>query len=119
MTETRFVASLPTEVADEAIRDDLAAVLPHSRALGDIAGLAVGGLGVAASMVTLAQTPATISYLSQRLHRWSRARRSGEPAVLSVEAQGPGGRLTLELNSATSADEIARILERISALPEP
>lgn len=109
-----LLAKLPTPVAQELIEAGLAQPVPRVRAgaIVDV-DLLVTISQVAATVITLAQTPAVISRLIEVLTRirGNRRERSGR---IVLKASGRHGRIELQLGDDTPVDEIARILRLLA-----
>jgi hypothetical protein len=90
-----------------------ASVAPATRTGLPLTDIAVIGLSIATTAVTFAQAPAAFQDIARRLVRWRRRRELGSNPVVSVDASGPGGRISLELTVATTEEDLVEVLSLI------
>ena len=83
---------------------------PTRGVIVDIALVVLGGAQVATTLVTLAESPFVVREIAERVLAW-RSKTTTDQAVIRVMVSGPKGRIDLELNDATSPEDIARVIE--------
>jgi hypothetical protein len=105
--------ALPSDVAQELIDSGIASSVPTTRTGLPLTDIAVTGLSVATTVITLAQAPAALEDLAHRLAGWRRHAALGRDPVISVDASGPNGRVSLQLTSTTSVDEVAQVVSLV------
>ena len=109
----KSVAGLPVDVVDELESSQLVSRLPIVRAGGPLVPDAVVvGAQVVTTLITFAQAPETIEYLSAALARW---RRRSKVETVTLDVRGPRGRVKLELRPDTKPRDIARVLRLLEA----
>jgi len=113
------VCALPVEVAQELVNGATANAVPSTRTGVPIADIAVVGLGVATTVITLAQGPSAFEDLARRLLRWRRRAEVRRDPTVSIDANGPGGRISLQLSRSTTEAELAAILGTIMQPADP
>jgi hypothetical protein len=111
----QITAVLPTDVAQDLMDAGIAARIPTTRTGVPLADIIVTGLSVATTVVTLAQAPATLDDVAHRLLTWRRQAKLRRDPVVSVDASGPNGRISLQLTSTTSEEEIAHAVSLVLA----
>ena len=113
----KSIALLPTEVVAGLEADGVVARLPQVRSSGPIEPeVVIGALQVASTLVTFAQVPQTFAYLSEAISRWRRGSHA-EGVTLTVIAQGPRGKVSIELESTATAPDIESVLKLVSNEP--
>jgi hypothetical protein len=115
MHTKRLTAALPADVAQEMIEDGIAVRVPTTRTGVPLADIVVTGLSVVTTIVTLAQAPATLEDIARRLATWRRHASLRHDPVVSVDAAGPNGHVSLQLTSTTNAEEIAHAVSLVLA----
>jgi hypothetical protein len=104
---------LPDDLLADVETPDLVSRLPIVRTGGPIdPDVIVVGAQVATTLVTFAQVPQTIDYLSAALRRWRRGSRAD---TVTLEVRGPRGRVRLDLAPDTDPADIARVLRLLDA----
>jgi hypothetical protein len=93
----------------------IAVGVPTTRTGVPLADIVVTGLSVVTTMITLAQAPATLEDIARRLTIWRRHAVLGHDPVVSVDATGPNGRVSLQLTSTTNEEEIAHAVSLVLA----
>jgi len=107
------LAGLPSELVEELEASEVVTRLPIVRTGGPIdPDLIVVGAQVATTLVTFAQVPQTVEYISAALGRW---RRHAKADTVTLEMRGPRGRVQLELTPDTRPADIARVLRLLRA----
>lgn len=113
MHSDQITAALPTAVAQELIEAGSGSTVPATRTGLPLADIVVAGLSVATTVITLAQAPAALEDLAHRLAAWRRHAVLGRDPVISVDASGPNGRVSLHLTSTTSVSEVAQVISLV------
>jgi len=113
MHSEQITAALPSDVAQELIDAGMASTVPATRTGLPLADIVVTGLTVVTTVITLAQGPAALEDLAHRLASWRHHTRLGSDPVVSVDASGPNGRVSLQLTSTTSAEELAQVVSLV------
>ena len=109
----QVTAALPSDVAQELIDAGVASTVPATRTGLPLADIVVTGLSVVTTVITLAQAPAAVEDLAHRLAAWRSHAVLGRDPVISVNASGPNGRVSLQLTSTTSVDEVAHVVSLV------
>jgi hypothetical protein len=113
VTQQQLIVQLPTDVAAELISSGTAFRTPITRTGEFLADIAVTGLTALTTTITLAQGPAAISDMAHRLAVWRRRTTISHNPVVSVNASGPRGHISLELTADTTEEEIAQTLSLV------
>jgi hypothetical protein len=114
----QITAALPSEVAKELIDAGVASRVPVTRTGLPLAEIVVTGLSVVTTVITFAQAPATLQDLAHRLANWRRHAALSHDPMISVDASGPNGRISLQLTSTTNVDEVAQIVSLVLTHPD-
>jgi hypothetical protein len=112
MPQTPLIAKLPADVARELIESGMAAPTPVTRS-PVLADIVLTGLPVLTSTITLAQGPAAIADIAHRLTNWRRRTAVTHNPMLSVNATGPRGHVSLELTGDTTEEQIAQTVSLV------
>jgi hypothetical protein len=115
---TRITATLPIDISEELIATGNALPIPSTRTGFPIAEIVVTGMGVLTAVVTLDQASAALDDLVRRLTLWRRRTHLDRDPVVSVDAQGPGGRITLKLTASTTDQDLAHIIALVLSKPD-
>jgi hypothetical protein len=111
--EQRLLVQLPTDVADELIESGTAFRTPITRTGELLLDVAVTGLTVLTSTITLAQGPAAIADMAHRLAAWRHRTTLSHNPIISVNAAGPRGRVSLELTANATKEQIAETVSLV------
>lgn len=115
MHTKQVTAALPSDVAQELMDAGIAFQVPTTRTGLPLADIVVTGLSVVTTIITLAQAPATLEDVARRLVAWRRHAALSRDPVVSVDAAGPNGHISLQLTNATSEEEIAHAVSLVLA----
>lgn len=115
MHAKQITAALPADVAQEMMDAGIAFRVPTTRTGVPLADIVVTGLSVVTTMISLAQAPATLEDIAHRLTTWRRHAALRRDPIVSVDAAGPNGRVSLQLTGTTSEEEIARAVSLVLA----
>lgn len=112
---TELEVRVPVEIADAletaGLVDERSELLPKHA--GDYVGVVLTVYNVALSFVTLGELPGRVVALRDALLDWINGAGAPEkPHIL--EAHGPGGRLSYELDSPPDSDALQSFLERVN-----
>jgi hypothetical protein len=116
--EKRITATLPIDVSEELIATGNALPLPTTRTGFSIAEIVVTGMGVLTAVVTLDQASAALNDLVHRLTLWRRRTHLDREPVVSVDVEGPGGRITLKLTASTTNQDLAQVIALVLSKPD-
>ena len=115
MHTKQITVALPTDVAQEMIDGGIAVRVPTTRTGVPLADIVVTGLSVVTTTITVAQAPTTLEDIARRLTTWRRRAALRHDPVVSVDATGPNGRVSLQLTSTINEDEIAHAVSLVLA----
>lgn len=116
--ERRVAAMLPSDVAQGLIAAGNARQVPTTRTGLPIAEIVVTGMGVLTTVVTLDQASAALDDLVRRLTAWRRRTHLDHEPVISVDAEGPNGRISLKLAASTTDQELAELIALVLHKPD-
>jgi hypothetical protein len=108
----RIVIKLPVELADELEESGMGRRIPLVRSdLSIIPLIAIEAAQVATTLISLAQGPTTIRDLAHLISSW-KARHEQDPRLphTTISAEGPSGRVLIDLSGEISVNEIANVL---------
>lgn len=117
MHSHQITAALPSAIAQELTEAGTAAPVPVTRTGIPLADIVVTGLSIITTVITLAQAPSALEDVAHRLVAWRRHVALGHDPVVSVDAAGPNGRVSIRLTNTTSAEELAKTISLL--LPRP
>ncbi len=117
MGEYRIVAVLPSEVSDELIVEGVAGLLPTTRTGLPLADIAVTGLAVLTTTITVENAASALEDLVRRLAAWRHRTKLDRDPTVSIEAVGPSGRISLRLTNTTDEQELAHAVSLVLARP--
>jgi hypothetical protein len=115
--EKQVAAALPSDVAQGLIATGNARQVPTTRTGLPIAEIVVTGMGVLTTIVTLDQATAALDDLAHRLIAWRRRTHLDREPVISVDAEGPNGRISLQLTASTTDQELAEVIAIVLRKP--
>src|SRR5262245_46817944 len=105
--DTKVVASLPVELAEDLASAGHGTLVPVVRSGGPIsADLIVSAAQVAVMLISFAQVPSTLAYLANSLSRWRRTH--GNDVALTIRSAR--GRLDLSMPQDVSSDDVQAML---------
>jgi hypothetical protein len=109
-----ILATLPTPIANDLIAKGFAHTVPRVRAgeLMDV-DLWIAFSQVAATVVTIVQTPSTVDQLIELVAR-TRRNRSASSGRIMLKARGSRGRIELSVDADTAGDDIVRVLRLLA-----
>jgi hypothetical protein len=116
--ERRVAATLPSDVAEGLIVTGSARPVPTTRTGFPVAEIVVTGMGVLTTIVTLDQASAALDDLVRRLTAWRRRTHLDREPVISVDAEGPNGRISLRLTASTTDQELAEVIALVLHKPD-
>lgn len=105
--------ALPSKVTQEVVDLGIGSPVPTTRTGLPLAEITVTGLSVMTTVITLAQSPAVLEDVAHRLTKWRRHTELSSDPVVSVDAVGPNGRISLQLTSTTSEEEVAHVISLV------
>lgn len=112
MHDERIVIKLPVDLATEVEDSGMGRRIPLVRSdLSIIPAIAIEAAQVAATLISLAQGPTTITDLARMIISWKtrHSERSRSPHT-TISAEGPSGRVMLDLSGEISIDDVAKVL---------
>jgi hypothetical protein len=118
----RIKLRVPAGVAAAMVDDGCARKEPTLRSA--IPSLVVDGAAIATTMISLLQGPSAVADTAKFLHKWLGDSSSKGPedespddgSRITISAEGPNGRIVIEVDAATDLNTIAEFL-RQTVLP--
>jgi hypothetical protein len=112
---TKLEVRVPSEVADAleaagVVEQRSETLVKHA---GDFVGVVLTVYNVTLAIVTLGELPSRIAALKNALIDWINGPNAPDKPY-TLEAHGPGGRLSYELDSPPDADALQAFLERVN-----
>jgi hypothetical protein len=112
---TELEVCVPSEVADAleaaGVVEQRSEIL--AKRAGDYAGVVLTVYNVTLSIVTLGELPGRVAALRDALLSWINGPDAPDKPYM-LEAHGPGGRLSYELDSPPNLDALQSFLERVN-----
>jgi hypothetical protein len=104
-----LLASIPDALAAELHDAGLAHSLPRTRDASAFIDIAVVGLGISTTLITISQGPVAFEEFRQRLGAWLH----GDAPKVSVTVRGPSGTVSVDLENVDGMDlaQLAAVLE--------
>ena len=107
------LVEVPEAVAAELVELGVGRPAPRRRA-----GVLLETAGVAATVITLVQGPETLVHLARALVTWVRGSAAADDSQVTLSAEGPKGRLELQLDRATDLAAVESLL-RTTVFADP